>query len=433
MGYRRMIKIEIEKLFGRFNYSITLNSNGLTIITGPNGYGKSTILKIIQCLAQEFFGFVKLIKIDFRFIRIEFKGELFEIENKNKEFRLNGLDLKKSAIDEFIMMNLEANRHYIQLDDSRFLDRRTEQLFGFSDYLNKYEELDVESLMDPVLENRFKRKYGNYYNILSKLKECIGNVYFVQEQRLIKTNYSAKYRNEKSFVNVIEELPLKMKKLLTDFSTKYSKKAADLDSSYPSRLFKNEKSITENEYEKERNLFKNKVDKLSKYNLSTVSLIDATFKEEFSKALKIYFDDFNMKYAEYEPLIEKLDLFTEIINSRLSYKKVKISNPKGLEVLDDNNKELNISQLSSGEKQEIVLFYDLIFETPENTLLLIDEPEISLHIVWQKMFIDDLLKIVGMKNLNVIVATHAPQIINGHWENTIDLGVMYEQHKGSND
>ncbi len=433
MGYKRMIKIEIEKLFGRFNYSITLNSNGLTIITGPNGYGKSTILKIIQCLAQEFSGFAKLIKIDFGFIKIDFDGEVFEIENRNKEFKLNGLELKKSVIEELTMMSIENNRHYIQLDKNHFLDRRTERLLDISDYLNKYDEFDVESLMDPVLENRFKRKYGNYYNILSKLKECIGNVYFVQEQRLIKTNYSNKYRDEKSFVNVIEELPLKMKKLLTDFSTKYSKKAADLDSSYPSRLFKNEKSITENEYEKERNLFKIKVDRLSKYNLSTVSLIDATFKEEFSKALKIYFDDFNMKYAEYEPLIEKLDLFTEIINSRLSYKKVKISNPKGLEVLDDNNKELNISQLSSGEKQEIVLFYDLIFETPENTLLLIDEPEISLHIVWQKMFIDDLLKIVGMKNLNVIVATHAPQIINGHWENTIDLGVMYEQHKGSND
>lgn len=86
-----------------------------------------------------------------------------------------------------------------------------------------------------------------------------------------------------------------------------------------------------------------------------------------------------------------------------------------------------MSQLSSGEKQEIILFYKLIFETPENTLLLIDEPEISLHIAWQKKFMDDLYKIIKFKNLNVIVATHSPQIINHRWENQIDLGELYEQ------
>lgn len=429
-----MIKIEIKKLFGRFDYSIALNSNGLTILTGPNGYGKSTILRIIQCLAQEFVGFAKLMKIDFHFIKIEFDGQIFEIENRNKEFRLNGLELPKTEIEEMALMSIEASRHYIQIDASHYLDRRTERVFDVSEYLNKYDEISNDNFRSPFFESRLKRKYGNSFNILSQLKECIGNVYFVQEQRLIKTNYSNKYREEKSFVNVIEELPIKMKKLLTDYSTRYSKTAANLDSTYPSRLFKNAKQITEEEYKLERENFEVKVKKLSKYKLSTVSMIDATFKEEYSKALKIYFDDFNKKYAEYEPLIEKLDLFTEIINSRLSYKKIEISNEKGLVVLDDdNNKVLDISQLSSGEKQEIVLFYDLIFETPENTLLLIDEPEISLHIVWQKMFIDDLLKIVGMKNLNVIVATHAPQIINGHWDNTIELGVMYEQHKDALD
>ena len=81
--------------------------------------------------------------------------------------------------------------------------------------------------------------------------------------------------------------------------------------------------------------------------------------------------------------------------------------------------------MSSGEQQEIVLFYELIFETPNKSLLLIDEPEISLHIVWQKIFMEDLQKVVKMKNLNVVVATHSPQIINNYWDNQIDLGELY--------
>ena len=428
-----MIKIEIEKLFGRFDYSIALNSNGLTIITGPNGYGKSTILKIIQNLSGRVIGFSKIMKIDFRLLKISFAKQTFVIEKIDKEIRINDVEVKKRDLEEFCLRVIENNRYLYQIDENHYMDRRTDEVYEITEYINKYLD-SIESnnyLKEEFILNRSK-KYSNL-KVFDEIKECIGNVFFVQEQRLIKTDYSRRFRDERGIINVIEELPLKMKKLLTDFSTLYSKTAADLDSSYPSRLFKNEISITENEYEKERDIFKTKVARLSKYNLSKVSLIDATFKNEFSKALKIYFDDFNKKYSVYEPLIDKLDLFTHIVNSRLSYKSIIISNEKGLVVLDDGGKVLDINQLSSGEKQEIVLFYDLIFETPDNTLLLIDEPEISLHIVWQKMFIDDLLKIVNMKNLNVIVATHAPQIINGHWENTIDLGVLYEQHKGPND
>lgn len=65
------------------------------------------------------------------------------------------------------------------------------------------------------------------------------------------------------------------------------------------------------------------------------------------------------------------------------------------------------------------------FETDKNLLLLIDEPEISLHILWQKKFMDDLMKVVNMGQLEVIVATHSPQIINNHWDMQIDLGELY--------
>ena len=92
---------------------------------------------------------------------------------------------------------------------------------------------------------------------------------------------------------------------------------------------------------------------------------------------------------------------------------------------DDPNHILKLEQLSSGEKQEIVLFYELIFETEKQLLLLIDEPEISLHIMWQKLFMEDLDRVVSLGNLKVIVATHAPQIINNRWDLQIDLGELY--------
>ena len=48
-----MIKaIEVKKLFGRFDYYIATKADGITIITGPNGFGKSTILQIINALSN---------------------------------------------------------------------------------------------------------------------------------------------------------------------------------------------------------------------------------------------------------------------------------------------------------------------------------------------------------------------------------------------
>ena len=40
--------IKITKLFGRFDYELSFSNEGIMIITGPNGYGKSTILRIIN-------------------------------------------------------------------------------------------------------------------------------------------------------------------------------------------------------------------------------------------------------------------------------------------------------------------------------------------------------------------------------------------------
>jgi predicted ATP-binding protein involved in virulence len=67
-------KIRIQKLFGLFNYDIELNQNeDLTILTGPNGYGKTTILNIIYNLFnQRFFYFQKL---NFELISFSFDTE----------------------------------------------------------------------------------------------------------------------------------------------------------------------------------------------------------------------------------------------------------------------------------------------------------------------------------------------------------------------
>lgn len=174
-----------------------------------------------------------------------------------------------------------------------------------------------------------------------------------------------------------------------------------------------------------------KIRKLRNNGITTVRNLEISdFKEEDAKALAIYFNDFNKKYTAYEKLVDRIELFCDIVNSRFTFKKLAISHEEGFEIIDDTTgKRLPLDKLSSGEKEIIVLFYEILFETPDETLLLIDEPEISLHISWQRLFIRDLVRIAKHKQLTVVVATHSPQIALGDCDKQIDLGEQYQNER----
>lgn len=54
-------------------------------------------------------------------------------------------------------------------------------------------------------------------------------------------------------------------------------------------------------------------------------------------------------------------------------------------------------------------------------MILIDEPEISLHIAWQQSFLEDMEAIAKLSNIRMMIATHSPDIINGRWDLTSGL------------
>jgi ABC-type glutathione transport system ATPase component len=78
--------------------------------------------------------------------------------------------------------------------------------------------------------------------------------------------------------------------------------------------------------------------------------------------------------------------------------------------------------LSSGEQHKLVLTYELLFRVQRDALILIDEPELSLHVTWQHRFLDDLLRISEIATLDFLIATHAPQVIHKRTDLALELG-----------
>lgn len=414
-----MISLLIEKLFGQFTYEVKLKEDGLTIITGPNGYGKSTILRCIESLSKGLNGFNFFATLDFKRLVVRFSEDIIEIKKDEKELIINNKRINIERLNKLYNRRLP----YVErLPDGRLVDYRRRMEIDVADFIN---ELDIE------IENReeYDSKKLKLVDEIKRIKELLGEVHFIKEQRMI--GEIKRHRSvENKVINMIDDLPKKFRQLMSSVMSTYSTESNRLDSSYPNRLFQNEDKITVDEYKDKIIKMNERFEKLNKYDLSTIQNLDnITFKSEHAKALKIYFDDFDTKYKVYEDFIKKLDMFTGIINDRLSFKKVIISQLLGISIESKvtPGKKIDLNKLSSGEKQEILLFYQLIFETNKNVLLLIDEPEISLHIIWQKKFMDDLMEIIDYKKMTVIVATHSPQIINNRWDNQIDLGELYAE------
>ena len=134
----------------------------------------------------------------------------------------------------------------------------------------------------------------------------------------------------------------------------------------------------------------------------------------------MYAQDTKQKLEIFDDLYPKIEALLKIANSRLRYKQVNAS-MDGLNAVSWNGVDLDLDVLSSGEQHELVILYELLFRTSDNSLILIDEPELSQHVAWQETFVDDLEEMAKLSHFRAILATHSPEIIADRWDLTVQL------------
>lgn len=86
-------------------------------------------------------------------------------------------------------------------------------------------------------------------------------------------------------------------------------------------------------------------------------------------------------------------------------------------VLLSNGKKLSLFQLSSGEKQLLIILLTVLCQDEKPAVLLLDEPEISLHTNWQHQLIE-IIRTLN-PNCQIIAVTHSPSMFNDGWRNKV--------------
>ena len=136
--------------------------------------------------------------------------------------------------------------------------------------------------------------------------------------------------------------------------------------------------------------------------------------------MTLYVQDTEAKLEALEDLRNRTTVFFDIINKKFRHKQLRLDREEGF-VVEGDVGPLPLSALSSGEQHEIVLHYDLLYRLRPNTAVLIDEPELSLHVAWQQRFLIDLIRIAELSRFDALIATHSPYIVDDRTDLTIEL------------
>lgn len=145
------------------------------------------------------------------------------------------------------------------------------------------------------------------------------------------------------------------------------------------------------------------------------------------RILSVFLDDWDQRLEPLLPVNEKLQTLREILDSKLapSGKRTAISARGGLEFYSATQRRLLVSRLSSGEQHLVALFTLLLFAAKPGSLVLIDEPEISLHAAWKHAFLNDISRVAAINDLQIVLATHSAGIVNGRWDLAEELELTY--------
>ncbi len=116
---------------------------------------------------------------------------------------------------------------------------------------------------------------------------------------------------------------------------------------------------------------------------------------------------------------QRCAIFYDIVDKLFELSRKKVDRQKGLDNLTFN---LEVAQghtvvvayefLSAGEKLAVSLFKAILLR-PNASVLVVDEPEVSLSLEWQKSLLDDILALNS--DMQIIIATHSPAIILRGW------------------
>jgi len=439
---------QAESVYGYLNFNIDFNDD-LSFLVGSNGTGKSTVIKLIQAL----------ISVDIKeLLNIPYEQIILSYTNRNEKYKIisrkdrQNIRIAHTGIDEVLIIPILVKEEFISTDRDVKVFSHAERDLTANATLRK-----IKSIVPPVFLGLDRKTYGfddfdlEYDTSISRRNDIIMHrKMLASKKRLITGSLGEallsvemiiqdKYRKIREFEDkqaiYLRDRILKSSFKFNSYSEMFSN-GHNLVWEDKQKILKRKKEITE-AVKKIGSLDKSLMIDIEKFfdNLSDLFeelknsdglninwLLNKVQIDRISDILDVI-DEYNEKIARmYRPI----NNFLHTINSFLidSRKKVEVNTVGRLVVARPDSEKCDIDILSSGERQLLVIIANVMLNkfTNISRVIIIDEPEISLHLKWQERFSETIL---GLNpETQFIMATHSPDIVGDLTDKCILVGVQ---------
>lgn len=450
-------------LHGKYDIDIHIKDNRL-ILVGVNGLGKTTVVSILYFLLTEQWS--RLVEFEFSGLAVEIGYKLIDIPRSD----LDGIDDVREQLERLVRgpsgryllppryaMKLFSHRLFIELlrlrEKTGSFNELVEVIAGDIEIPSTVitrviRELSKNSQGDlfayPPSVNSFLealRSSGEYQVLYlptyRRIEQDLKAIFPDMEEDQIRELTSRKtspyipsgrrshvelvqfgmHDVERKIDEELKEISLSARSQLSNLTASYLRDVirnnADsfdpaLISSLDSQTIRNVLSrVEENTLDlSDKRELENAIQRI-RDNQSSVSERDKYLAHFFSRLFEIY-----NNLSQSEKNIQRL---VEICNKYLQGKRLRYNdNEYTVRIFDKEEVPINWKSLSSGEKQVASLFTHLFLNKEKSQLVVIDEPELSLSVPWQKTLLPDISK---SGNCSLLIAvTHSPFI----YQNELD-------------
>lgn len=414
-----LVDIGVSNLFGDRTFELSLDPTA-TVLTGENGSGKSTLLRATDFLAKE--RWEQFSRLPFKTLSLGFNDDTqmsaeiveggVEIRSKGEAWtfdRDTAAQFDPQTLNQLRRANLRVRSGAVR---SQQILLRNQELHGAGS--------EFENIIPPKwvidLVSRFQTKYISARRLEHRLRP------------------DPRSPAEETATPVVEQYAERLRDRMRDQLSAYAAESRKHEKNLPAQIVQAMQGETES-----ADALAQDVDDLQSEvrdladSLARVGLLYEDPEQQLAQyprdktaillAVREVYRVARERLEQLTVLRTDLEFFASFLNNRFSGKQIDLNQEQGIAIRLDNGETIAPSQLSSGEQQLLALAYELLFETAANSVVLLDEPELSLHVTWLKGLLSAFLEMAEKRRLQFIIATHAPSVFLGHneLEQSLDL------------
>lgn len=414
-----LVDIRVSGLFGDRSFGLELDATA-TVLTGENGSGKSTLLRATDLLAKE--RWAEFSRLPFQSLALRFADGsevTAEVVEGGIRIKSNGevWTYDRDTASQFDTHTLNQLRRRANLRFRPGTISSQQVLVGGHEVsgIDEFENIFAPKwLIDLV--SRFTTKYISARRLEHRLRP------------------DSRTSSDDTPTPVVDQYAEELGQLMRNQLSAYAAESRKHERNLPAQIVQAMQSEPESadglveDVESLQNEVRDLADSLARVGLLYEDPEQqlAQYPQDKTAILLAVREVYRVARQRLEQLTAlrtDLEFFVSFLNGRLSGKQIVLNKESGIAVQLSHGQVISPSQLSSGEQQLLALAYELLFGTAPSSVVLLDEPELSLHVTWLKGLLTAFLEMAEKRRLQFIIATHAPSVFLGHneLERTLDL------------